>query len=199
MTAMKVLRHVPGMGPGADGKVYDFRGTGLCPPNGGIIPVQAFIHHIPVVHNQPGISDLEQLGRILRGQGLAIQCATDAAGNVALYTDINRLCYGHRGLNDRAAGCEHMHYTTGEKWSKWQMRAAAWVAAWAHRREDVPLQTARLTSGGYGRALVERRGHTSHRQVSIAARYFDRSDPGGGFDYGELYDLTRFYLRKGRF
>src|SRR5688500_6260000 len=128
MTQPTSARRIPGMG----GKVCDFRGTGLCPPNGGRIRPLVMVHHIPVVPNGQGLADFETLGRVLRNQGLAIQAATDAEGNVALYTRFDELCFGHRGANSFACGIEHMHMTVNEPWTEKQMRAAAWCAhrAW---------------------------------------------------------------------
>ena len=122
MISPRSERTVPGMG----GKVFDFRRTGLCPPNGGRIRPLLMVRHIPVVPQQRGTGDLVRLGEILRGQGLAIQAATDAEGNVALYTRVDELCFGHRGANQLACGVEHMHFTVGEPWTENQMRAAAW-------------------------------------------------------------------------
>src|SRR5215213_457945 len=103
------VRTVPGMG----GKVFDFRGTGLCPPS---LPIRieplVMVHHIPVVARVEGLADFQKLGDILRGEGLAIQASTDAEGNVALFTRWNDFCYGHRGANQVACGVEHMHLTT---------------------------------------------------------------------------------------
>jgi hypothetical protein len=192
------IREIPGMGPGSDGKVYDYRGTGLCPPSGGRIRPLAMVHHIPVVRQAEGAADGVQLGNILRAQGLAIQAATDAEGNVFLYTRLDELCWGQRGANQIACGVEHMHYTVGEPWTKYQMRAAAWLANQAWTAFGIPPQGAILTAGP-GRVGVSRRGHTSHEMVSNKAGFHDRSDPGKGFDYAEMYALTRHYHRNHRF
>jgi hypothetical protein len=186
-------RTIPGMG----GKVFDFRGTGLCPPNGGRIRPLLMVHHIPVVPNVKGTSDFVRLGEILRGKGLAIQAATDAEGNVALFTRFDEFCYGHRGANQIACGVEHMHMTVGEPWTEKQMRAAAWCAAQVWLSYGVPPRGGVLVEG---RPVgVKRRGHTSHKTVSDLAWYKDRSDPGAGFDYAHLYELTRFFRDHGRF
>jgi len=66
MTEPRSVRDVPGMG----GKVFDFRGTGLCPPSGDKIEPLIMVHHIPVVARIPGTADFEKLGKILRGKGL---------------------------------------------------------------------------------------------------------------------------------
>jgi len=187
------VRAIPGMG-----KVYDYRGTGLCPPNGGRIRPLIMVHHIPVVRNVSGTGDLEVLGRVLRGQGLAIQAATDAEGNVALYTRFDQLCYGQRGANQFSCGVEHMHWDVGEKWTEKQMRAAAWCANQVWISYGILPQRAILQPGN--RIVgVQRRGHTSHENVSKKAGFNDRSDPGDGFNYPHVYDLTRHYNTKHKF
>jgi hypothetical protein len=180
------------------GKVFDYRGTGLCPPNGGRIRPLVMVHHIPVVHNVTGVADFVTLGQILRGQGLAIQAATDAEGNVALYTRLDEMCFGHRGANQLACGVEHMHFTVNEPWTDKQMRAAAWCAARALKSFGIPAGDAKLLPGD--RLVgVQRRGHTSHKTVSALAGFNDRSDPGPRFDFEHLYELTRFFNEHGRF
>ena len=186
-------RAIPGMG-----KVYDFRGTGLCPPNGGRIRPLMMVHHIPVVRNVAGIADFITLGNVLRGQGLAIQAATDSEGNVALYTRFDEMCYGHRGANQFACGIEHMHMTTGEAWTEKQMRAAAWCAAQDWTSYAIPPRGAKVLPGNKI-VSVQRRGHTSHKEVSTKAGYNDRSDPGEGFSFPRLYELTRFFHDNNRF
>jgi hypothetical protein len=184
---------VPGMG-----KVFDFRGTGLCPRSGGRIRPLIMVHHIPVVRNVAGVSDLTRLGEILRAQGLAIQAATDAEGNVALYTRFDELCFGHRGANQFGCGVEHMHMTVGEPWTEKQMRAAAWCAHRVWVSHGIPPRGAVITPGD--RIVgVQRRGHTSHKNVSDNAGFRDRSDPGAGFNLAHLYELTRFFKKQGRF
>jgi hypothetical protein len=187
-------RTIPGMG----GKVFDYRGTGLCPPNGGRIRPLVMVHHIPVVRNVAGTADFVTLGQILRGQGLAIQAATDAEGNVALYTRLDELCFGHRGANQLACGVEHMHMTVDEPWTEEQMRAAAWCAARVSKSFGIPPREAKLRPGE-GLVGVTRRGHTSHKVVSSLAGFNDRSDPGPRFDFAHLYELTRFFEKHGRF
>lgn len=186
-------RSIPGMG-----KVYDFRGTGLCPPNGGRIRPLMMVHHIPVVRNVAGIADFVTLGNILRGKGLAIQAATDSEGNVALYTRFDDMCYGHRGANQFACGVEHMHMTTDEAWTEKQMRAAAWCAEQVWTSYAVPPRGAKMLPGNH-LVKVQRRGHTSHKEVSTLAAYNDRSDPGGKFSFAQLYELTRYFHQNHRF
>jgi hypothetical protein len=180
------------------GKVYDYRGTGLCPPSGGRIRPLIMVHHIPVVAQIGGTADFEKLGDILRGKGLAIQAATDAEGNVALYTRWDQLCFGQRGANQVASGVEHMHLTTAERWTERQMRAAAWCANQVWVNFAIPPHRG-ILGAGPGRVKVQRRGHTSHQNVSNKAGFHDRSDPGPNFDYAHLYDLTRFYNRHHKF
>lgn len=187
-------RRIPGMG----GKVYDYRGTGLCPPNGSRIRPLVMVHHIPVVRNVAGTADLVTLGHILRGQGLAIQAGTDAEGNVALYTRFDQLCYGHKGANQLACGVEHMHMTIDEPWTERQMRAAAWCANEVWTSYGIPPRNGILLPGD-GIVSVQRRGHVSHKDVSDKAGHRNRSDPGARFNRAHLYELTRFFNKNGRF
>jgi N-acetylmuramoyl-L-alanine amidase-like protein len=187
------VRAIRGMG-----KVYDYRGTGLCPPNGGRIRPLIMVHHIPVVPNLKGTADFVRLGNVLRAQRLAIQAATDAEGNVALYTRFDQLCHGQRGANVVGCGVEHMHMTVGEDWTEKQMRAAAWCANQVWASYGIPPHRAVLTPGN--RTVgVRRRGHTSHQNVSKMAGFNDRSDPGSGFNYVHMYELTRHYSKHGKF
>lgn len=190
MTAIapKTVREIPGMG----GKVYDWRGTGLLPASGGQIRPLVFVQHIPVVPNVPGTADFQTLARVLRVQGLSLQSATDREGNVALYNRLDRLCWQARGANTVSCGCEHMHATTAESWSRRQLRAGAWLAYRAWRDYGIPPKGGKLGSGP-GQVRVIERGHVSHKWVSSAAGFHDRSDPGPGFDWTYLYHCVRFY------
>jgi hypothetical protein len=179
------------------GRVIDARGTGLLPPNGGVIPLYLAIEHIPVVPNVKGYADFGTLARVLRAQGLSLQTATDAEGNVILYNDLNRLCYQARGSNSISYGTEHMHMTVGERWTKEQEYASAWLWAYAFRRFGLPLQVAKMGSGNP--TPVHRRGHTSHKQQSIRAGYHDRSDPGPGYKFGRVQHAAKFHVEHGAF
>lgn len=192
----KRILTVPGMG----GKVFDFRGTGLCPPARGgqrIWPL-VMVHHIPVVHQELGTGDFIRLAGILVGAGKSIQASTDAEGNVALFTHWHELCWGQRGANFLACGVEHMHFSTAKTFSEKQMRAAAWCAARVWMLFNIPPQRGILLPGN-GVVRVQRRGHTSHMDVSKKAGFNDRSDPGPNFDYAHLYELTKFFREHNRF
>ena len=206
MTEPRSVKKVPGMG----GKVFDYRGTGLCPPNGGRIRPLAFVHHIPVIPNAVGLADFERLGRDLRAQGLAIQAATDAEGNVALFTRLDELCFGHKGANHLACGAEHMHLSLNEDWTEAQMRAAAWLSNRVLDSFGIPLRRANLLPGdGFFKTKTEyvvtkpigikRRGHTTHKAVSDGIGSHQRSDPGSKFDFKHLFELTRFFREHQRF
>ena len=191
--ADKVLKELRGAG-----KVFDFRGTGLLPPNGGIIQPLIMVEHIPVVPNVEGAEDFHQLARVLRQQGLSLHAATDREGNVALYNPLNRLCYQARGANSLSCGVEHMHMTVDEAWTRKQLRASAWLWQLAERDFGIPLRIARISSG-QGRVSVLRRGHTSHRRVSEAAGFNDRVDPGPGYDWEYVAKAALFFKRHSHF
>lgn len=178
-------------------RIWDYRRE--TQPNGGTIGVRACVHHIPVIRNAEGRSDLDALRRVLVAQGLMVQFGTDAEGNIALYTRANKLCYHARGANSSTCGIEHMHYLTSENWSKKQMRAAAWIAQYLEREFGLPLQMANVEPGGRGVARIVRKGHTSHQQISRMAGYNDRSDPGQGFDYEYMFHAAEFFKRRGHF
>jgi hypothetical protein len=177
--------------------VFDYRG--FTSANGGTIPLRACIHHIPVVPNKAGHSDFDTLRRVLVDEGLMVQNSTDRDGNVALFTRANRLCYQAKGANSLSCGIEHMHMTTGEPWSKKQLRAAAWIAQYLEREFGVPLQMADVEPAGPGVVKFVRKGHTSHQQVSRLAGYHDREDPGQGFDYELMFGSAKFFQRHGHF
>lgn len=182
---------------GQTSTVWDYRKETAA--NGGKIPLRACVHHIPVIRNQDGRSDLDALRRVLLVQGLMVQFGTDSEGNVAMYTRADRLCYHARGGNSVTCGIEHMHFTVGEPWSGKQMRAAAWIAQYLEREFGVPLQMARVEEGPGPTVVISRKGHTSHEQISRKAGYNDRSDPGPGFDYEEMFSAARFFKRHGHF
>ncbi len=191
--ADKVLKELRGAG-----KVFDFRGTGVLPPNGGVIQPLIMVEHIPVVPNVQGAGDFHTLARVLKEQGLSLQAATDREGNVALYNSLNRLCFQARGANSVSCGVEHMHMTVEEEWTKKQLRASAWLWQLAEREFGIPLRVARISSGP-GRIGVLRRGHTSHRRVSAAAGFHDRVDPGAGYDWEYVRKAALFFKRHGHF
>lgn len=184
----------------AEGKtstIWDYRAE--TPANGGIIPLRACIHHIPVVRQMPGHADFDVLRRVLLDQGLMVQFSDDADGNVALYTRANRLCYQARGANSWSCGVEHMHYLTSDPWATMQMRSAGWIAQYLEREFGLPLRMADLEPAGPKLAKAVRTGHTSHEQVSKVAGYNDRSDPGPGFDYEKMFHNARFFKAHGHF
>jgi hypothetical protein len=186
-SAARIVRAVPGMGT-----VYDYRGTGLLGPNGGRIRPLLFVQHIPVYPNKPGTQDFIGLAGVLKAQGLALQSATDRDGNVALYNRLDALCWQARGANSISCGCEHMHMTVNEKWTKRQMRAAAWLAYRAWRDYGIPPQGGKM-SRGRGQVGVVKRGHVSHHMVSVMAGFNDREDPGPHFDWSYLWHCVRWY------
>ena len=191
----KVLKDIRGMG-----KVYDWRTSSWTPSNGGKIPVHAFVHHIPVIRNVKGIADFIRLRDVLVAQGLMVQTATDREGNAALYTPFNSLCYQARGANSFTTGCEHMHFSTSEDWSKSQLRASAWLVNLCKEKHNTPaLQRAQLARGAQGVARVTRKGQTTHEAVSKAAGYHDRSDPGPKYDWEYVNHCVRFFRKRGHF
>lgn len=190
---LKTLR----IGKDVRSKVWDYRAE--TSPNGGVIALRACVHHIPVIHQAQGRGDLDALRRVLLAQGLMVQFGTDGEGNIALYTRANRLCYHARGANSQTCGIEHMHYLTSEPWSRPQMKSAAWIAQYLERLYGLPLRMADVDRGGPGVAVITRRGHTSHQQISAMAGYNDRSDPGRGFDYEQMFGFARYFTRRGHF
>lgn len=186
-----VLKEIPGMG-----KVYDWRSSTWTPANGGRINPLVFVQHIPVVPNTTGIADFVTLRNVLVAQGLMVQSATDREGNVALFTPFDVLCYQAKGANQFSCGCEHMHVSTGELWSRMQLRAAGWLVQLAERKHGIPLGMANLNDGD-GVVRVARRGQTSHKNVSARAGYNDRTDPGGGYDWDYVKHCAVFFKEHG--
>jgi hypothetical protein len=177
--------------------VFDYRADTA--PNGGAIALRACVHHIPVIRQMPGREDLDALRRVLLAQGLMVQFGTDAEGNIAIYTKANRLCFHARGANSTTCGIEHMHATTGEPWTPKQFMAAGWIAQYLEREFGLPLRMASVAPGGPGIAVITRTGHTGHQQISQAAGFNDRSDPGSGFDYERVFKYARFFKTHGHF
>jgi hypothetical protein len=189
----RVIADVPGMG-----KVYDWRNTAWSQPNGGKIPLLLFVDHIPVIPQMPGIADFIRLRDVLYAQGLRVQTSTDGSGNVALFTPFNRLCYQARGANSFSMGCEHMHYSTGEPWTRHQLNASSYVHWMAREHHGLRANDGQLASGN-GIVRVVRKGRTSHRLVSAYAGYNDRSDPGdkpqGTYDKEHVLKGVVYYDR----
>lgn len=192
----KIVKHLK-IAKGLTSTVWDYRQE--TPPSGGIIDLGLCVHHIPVIRNQPGRSDLDQLRRVLLDQDLMVQFGSDREGNVAMYTKANRLCYHARGANSVSCGIEHMHYAVGEAWSLRQMRAAGWIAQYLEREFKIPLQMGKMEPGGNRQVKVVRKGHTSHAQVSKVIGLNDRSDPGPGFDFEQMFSYARYFRKNGHF
>jgi hypothetical protein len=190
--AATVIKTLPG---NKGGRVFDYRGTGAITPNGGKIHLLAMVEHIPVVPNLPGTADFELLARVIREQGLGLQAATDREGNVAIYTDLNRLCWQARGLNSSSCGVEHMHMTTSEPWVRVQFNASAWL--WHYAKVVYGLEKRRgvLAPAGPGLARVVRKGHVTHQEVSAKAGYNDRTDPGPGYDFEYVQHAANYFGR----
>lgn len=189
----RVLKTIRGMGT-----VYDWRGSSWTPPNGGEITPQLAIQHIPVIRNVKGIGDLITLNEVLTAQGLRVQQGTDAEGNVALYTQGNRLCYQARGANQCSWGTEHMHFGISEPWSKRQLRASAWIVQLNFKKYGTPLARASLGSG-QGVVRVIRAGQTTHQREADAAGFHDRTDAGPGYDFEYVDHCVAFFDKHGHF
>jgi hypothetical protein len=189
----RVLKKVRGMGT-----VYDWRGSSWTPASGGKIKPLVFVQHIPVVPNMAGIADFVRLRDVLVAQGLMVQNATDRDGNVALYTPMNMLCWQARGANQFSCGTEHMHMSIGEDWTKHQLRASAWLVNQALDKYNIPTYRGNLAAGD-GVARVKVRGQVSHEQVSRAAGYNDRTDPGNKYDWEYVRKCVFFYREHAHF
>lgn len=189
----KVLKEIRGMG-----KVYDWRESAWTPVNGGRFRPLMFTHHIPVIPNMQGIADFVRLRDVLVAQALMVQSATDREGNAALFTPFDFICFHARGANQLSTGCEHMHLTIGEDWTKRQLRAAAWLVQLAQRKHGIPTGNARMLRGN-GVVRVVRKGQTTHRAVAEKAGFHDRSDPGPGYDREYVRHCVKFFDRHGHF
>jgi hypothetical protein len=184
----KVVRNPKGMGV-----VYRAAPYVLPPNSSARSPVLVGVEHIPVMHDAPGARDFLSLAGVLKAQGLSLETATDGEGNVCIYNRLDVLCYQARGLNGPSYGTEHMHMTTSQDWRRVQLRAAAWIWQFARKHYHVPYDRAVIRPGGSGLALVSKKGHTTHKRVSAAAGYNDRSDPGPGFDFEYVRHAAHFF------
>lgn len=195
--------------PGTGGRFFDWRGTGLCPPvltpepSGRLTPVKQrplwMVEHIPVIRNVTGPGDFISLANVLRAQRLSLQGATDAEGNVALYANLDELCYQARGANSVSCGVEHMHATITEPWTREQLLASAWFWQRAEATQGIPLARGKGANGGAGIARVLRPGHVTHAEQSAWAGFHDRSDPGPGYDFEFVARAARFFKRRRTF
>lgn len=186
---------VKGMG----GKFYDFRGTGLLPPSGGLIRVQVGVEHIPVIHQAAGLDDFFTLASVLRQRGLSLQAATDGTGNAVQYNRLDALCWQAKGANSISYGVEHMHFAIDEAWSRRQFRAAAYMMWRAQEYQGIPLIGGKLVQLAPGVVGATRKGHVSHKYVSATAGFFDRVDPGPLFRWQHCYELAAFFDEHRRF
>lgn len=177
------------------GKVYDYRGTKAIVPNGGVIPLLGMVEHIPVMADRPGTQDFDALASVIRQRGLGLQAATDGEGNVALFTNLNRLCWQARGLNSVSCGVEHMHMTIGQPWPRVQLNASAWLWHYAKVVYGLEKRHGKLAPAGFGVAKVVRKGHVTHQEEAAAAGYFDRSDPGPGYDFDYVQHAANYFSR----
>ena len=177
-------------------RVWDYRH--LASPNGGRIRLLGHVDHIPVIRQMAGRADIEVLLRVLKSQGLMVQRATDADGNVALFTEADRLCFHARGGNSLLCGTEHMHQSVTEPWANRQLNAAAYIRAQLFEHRGVPRGQGILGSGS-GFVTVRKRGHVSHETVSRKAGFNDRSDPGARFPEDEVRDRAVFFVKHGHF
>jgi hypothetical protein len=189
----QVLKEIKGMGT-----VIDWRDSSWTQPSGGRITPLLGVQHIPVIRNVDGYGDLITLVEVLLAQGLMVQQGTDREGNVGLFTPGNYLCWQARGANSFSWGTEHMHLTTGEDWTKRQLRAAAWINQLNNRHYGTPLSRATLGSGN-GVVRVLHSGQTTHEAVSRMAGYNDRSDPGSGYDFQYVAHCEAFFAAHGHF
>lgn len=187
-----VMKALPG---NKGGRVFDFRGTGVMQPNGGRIPLLVMVEHIPVMRDKPGIQDFLDLAHVINAQGLGLQAATDGEGNVAIFTNLNRLCFQARGVNAVSCGVEHMHMTIGQPWRRVQLNASAWLWHYAKVVYGLRKRHGKLAPAGPGLARVTRTGHVTHQEVSAAARFFDRTDPGPGYDFEYVQHAANFFGR----
>lgn len=189
----KVIAKVRGMG-----KVYDWRHSSWTPASGGRIKPLIYVEHIPVIPQAAGIIDFVRLRDVLVAQGLMVQNATDGEGNVALFTRMDELCWQAKGANQLSCGCEHIHLSTSDPWTRKQFRASAWLWDRAQKGHNIPLVKASLGSGK-GIVRVFRRGHTTHEEVSNKAGFHDRSDPGKGYDFEYVFHCVKYYRKHGHF
>jgi hypothetical protein len=192
----KLLKHLL-IQEGLQSDVWDFRAS--TQPNGGRISLRACVHHIPVIRDQKGKSDLELLRKVLMDQGLMVQFGTDREGNVAMYTEADRLCFHARGGNSVTCGIEHMHFGIGDPWTEKQFRAAAWVVQLLEHKHGLPMRMAQVESDGPGRVKIVRTGHTTHEQISNHAGFFDRKDAGPGFEFDKVFAAASFFQKHGHF
>lgn len=174
-------------------KVWDYRH--FTSSNLGPITPYLYVDHIPVIHQAAGLEDINTLWRVLVGQGLMVHRADDAGGNVAMFTGLNVGNYQAKGANSISVGNEHMHYGINDPWSRKQMMAAAFASWQAYEYANITTRYGSIGSGN-GYVTVRKRGHVTHKRVSAAAGYFDRSDPGPTWENGvdtEVAELARFY------
>jgi len=189
----RLLKTIPHMG-----KVWDYRG--FTHANGGTINPRLHVEHIPVIRQMDGRADLDLLWRVLVDQGLMVHNGSDGEGNVALFVPLDKLCYQARGANTVSVGTEHMHLAVTDAWSSHQLNAAAYLSYRSLEHADIPMYNGRLRSGN-GFVVVARGGHVTHKRVSQAAGFNDRSDPGDKYValMGEIRERAIHFRRYHRF
>jgi hypothetical protein len=181
------------------GTVWDYRRFTV--PNGPHMRPLIFTQHIPVIRQMDGRADLDVLWKVLVAQGLMVQNGTDGEGNVAFYTNMDRICWHARGANSLGPGTEHMHLTTAESWSDRQLNAAAYLSNRLYENHGVSRKHGHIVPNTPGTVAVTRRGHVTHEAVSKKAGFNDRSDPGDKYEalMDEIKDRAVFFGRNHRF
>lgn len=193
MGSPRLLKRIPHMG-----KVWDYRA--FTSSNGGTIHPSLHVEHIPVIRQMDGRADLDVLWRVLVNQGLMVHNGSDGEGNVALFVGLDKLCYHARGANTVSVGTEHMHYAVSDAWSSRQLNAAAYLSYRSKEHASIPMYNGKLDDGN-GYVVIRRQGHVTHKRVSDAAGYHDRSDPGDKYValMGEIRERAIFFRAHHRF
>jgi N-acetylmuramoyl-L-alanine amidase len=149
----------------------------------------------PVVHNEPGLGDLERLGAWFDRPSTEVSShvADDAEGNDARYVPDRREAWTVAAFNPVSLNIEQIG-SAGLRRREWietrepQLKTTArWIALW-HLRWRIPIRRAEVAG-----SVVLRSGVATHDRLGTIGG--GHHDPGPGYPVGYVLKLARAMSR----
>jgi hypothetical protein len=145
----------------------------------------------PVVHNEPGLGDLERLGAWFDRPSTKVSShvADDAEGNDARYVPDRREAWTVAAFNSVSLNIEQIGSAGFDRREWMETRepelesTAKWIARW-HRRWHIPIRRAEVAG-----SVVLRSGVATHDQLGASGG--GHHDPGPGYPVGYVLKLAR--------
>jgi hypothetical protein len=128
-------------------------------------------------NNAPGLSDLQGLASVLRGESLSVHVGIDAEGNMARYVPDDQVAFHVANFNPQSLGIEQVGKAAQTSWPEAQTNAAAKMVAYWAQHHDIPIRHS--TSHGV----------CMHSDISkIPGSGTDHTDPGDGYPFQKVLD-----------